>query len=227
LSIADAQTDLGRTYTVFIPNAPRASAEWIVETFYNINTANQVTLPKFQPITFTDCTAAVNNVAGSILQNNTEPISMTDSNGNAIAAPQGLNQAGTSFEVAELTSSVTSEASSTVEHTTPTYAAYTTPTPVTSLYTSSSVTLSLQTVLWGLSVEIVLAAILGLIMGGWLYYRPHIETNAPIAETKPSEPPSTEKSPIATTLGQFCIHCGTELSVGSRFCHRCGTRQDM
>jgi len=227
LSIADAQTDLGRTYVVSIPNAPRASAEWIVETFHNINTGNQVTLPKFQPITFTDCSAAVNNVAGSILQNNAEPISITDSNGNTIAAPQGLNQAGTSFEVAELTSSTTSEASSTFENTTPTYAAYTTPTSVTPLYTTSSETLSMQTVSMGLSVEIVLAIVVGLIMGSWIYYRPRlrIETNAPTAQTKPSEPRSTEKSPMVTA--QFCIQCGTELSVGSRFCHRCGTGQDL
>jgi len=227
LSIADAQTDLGRTYVVSIPNAPRASAEWIVETFHNINTGNQVTLPKFQPITFTDCSAAVNNVAGSILQNNAEPISITDSNGNTIAAPQGLNQAGTSFEVAELTSSTASEASSTVENTTPTYAAYTTPTSVTPLYTTSSETLSMQTVSMGLSVEIVLAIVVGLIMGSWIYYRPRlrIETNAPTAQTKPSEPRSTEKSPMVTA--QFCIQCGTELSVGSRFCHRCGTGQDL
>jgi len=227
LSIADAQTDLGRTYVVSIPNAPRASAEWIVETFHNINTGNQVTLPKFQPITFTDCSAAVNNVAGSILQNNAEPISITDSNGNTIAAPQGLNQAGTSFEVAEPTSSTASEASSNVENTT--LAAYTTSTPVTPPHTASSETLSTQTVSGSLSAEIVLAVAVGLIIGSWIYYRPrlHIETHTPTAQTKPSEPPSTEKSPTSTAPSQFCIQCGAELSVGSRFCHRCGTRQDL
>jgi hypothetical protein len=102
LSIKDATSGDSRTFHVIIRNAPRASAEWIVEAAYNINTGKQWTLPKFQAITFSDCTAAVNNVAGSITQNNAQEITMTDNNGNTVVLPQDLNQAGTSFEVAEV-----------------------------------------------------------------------------------------------------------------------------
>jgi len=102
LTIKDATSDESRTYTVIIHNAARASAEWIVEAFQMLNTGKQVTLPTFQPITFSDCTASINNLAGSILQDNAESITMTDGNGNPIASPQGLNQSGTSFQVAEV-----------------------------------------------------------------------------------------------------------------------------
>lgn len=106
LNIADSHSGNSRTYTVIIPNTPRASAEWIVEAFENGNTFSQVTLPKFQPITFTGCSAAVNNVAASILQNHAESISMVDGKGNVIATTQDVNQAGTSFQVAEVGSPV-------------------------------------------------------------------------------------------------------------------------
>jgi len=102
LSIADARTGANRTYTAMIPNAPRASAEWIVEVPYNLNTGQQLKLAKFQPVNFTDCGVAVNNVAGSITQNNAQTLNMVDNTGNIIAAPQDLNQAGTSFQVAEV-----------------------------------------------------------------------------------------------------------------------------
>jgi hypothetical protein len=102
LKIADAQTDESRTYTLIIPNAARASAEWIVEDPFYMRTGNYLPLPEFRPVSFSDCSAAVNNVAGSIVQNNAEPASMTDSNGNIVVSPQDLNQAGTSFEVAEV-----------------------------------------------------------------------------------------------------------------------------
>lgn len=102
LKIADSELGDSRTFNVIISNAPRTSAEWIVEAFTNMNTQSQVTLPKFQPITFSDCTAAVNNVAGSVLQTNAQSVSMVDNNGNIIVQPQNLNQAGTSFQVAEL-----------------------------------------------------------------------------------------------------------------------------
>jgi hypothetical protein len=102
LTIADSEMSNSRTYTVIVPNAPRASAEWIVEAFTNINTQSQVTLPTFRPITFSGCSAAVNNAAGSITQNNAQPIDMVDNNGNIIVTTQNLNQAGTSFQVAEV-----------------------------------------------------------------------------------------------------------------------------
>jgi len=99
LSIADAQEGDNRTFTVIISNTARASAEWIVEDPWDTKTGNYISLPTFQPVTFSDCSAAVNNVAGSILQNQASSWSMTDSNGNIIVTPQGLNQTGTSFEV--------------------------------------------------------------------------------------------------------------------------------
>lgn len=102
LNIKDTTQSVSRTYNVVAKNAPRASAEWIVEVAYNINTGKLWTLPTFQPITFSDCSAAVNNVPGSLTQKNTESISMIDSNGNTIAAPQDMNQAGTSFQVAQV-----------------------------------------------------------------------------------------------------------------------------
>ena len=101
ITIADPQAGDSKTWDgIFIPNAPRTSAEWIVEAFYNKNTGKQVALPESKPIAFTDCSASVNNAAGSIVQLNAEPINMVDNNGNIIAAPQSLNQAGTSFNVA-------------------------------------------------------------------------------------------------------------------------------
>lgn len=106
LKIADSDVSDSRTFNVIITNAPRLSAEWIVEAFTNVNTQTQVTLPSFQPITFSDCSAAVNNAAGSIIQLNGEPINMVESNGKIIAAAQDLNQAGNSFEVAEVASPV-------------------------------------------------------------------------------------------------------------------------
>lgn len=101
LIIKDLTADRSRAYTAIINNAPRASAEWIVEAFYNMNTGKQATLPGFQPITFTDCAAAVNGVSGSITQNNAQPLNMVDSNGNIIVTAENLNQAGTSIQVAE------------------------------------------------------------------------------------------------------------------------------
>jgi hypothetical protein len=106
LKIADSDVTDSRTFNVIITNAPRLSAEWIVEAFTNVNTQAQVTLPSFQPITLSDCSATVNNAAESITQLNGKPISMVDSNGKIIAATQDLNQAGTSFEVTELASPV-------------------------------------------------------------------------------------------------------------------------
>jgi len=100
LSLKDSTQDESRVYTVIIKNAPRESAEWILEAFQN-NMQQQVTLPTFNPVTFSDCSASVNNVVGSITQNNAYPLDMVDSNNNVIAAPQNLNQAGTSFQVAE------------------------------------------------------------------------------------------------------------------------------
>ena len=102
LRIADSETGDSRTFSVIVSNSPRASAEWIVEAFSNINTQSQVTLPKFQPITFSDCGASVNNAVESISQLNGQPINMVDSKNNMIATVQGLNQAGTSFNVAEV-----------------------------------------------------------------------------------------------------------------------------
>jgi len=99
LQIADTTQDVSRTYNVIFANTPRASAEWIVEAFYSF-TSGQVSLPGFQPITFSDCSATVNNVTGSITSLNAETITMVDNNGNTIAGPQNLNQAGTSFQVA-------------------------------------------------------------------------------------------------------------------------------
>ena len=93
LNIKDTTSGQSRTYTVIFTNAPRASAEWIVEDPTSERTGNYWTLPTFQPITFSDCSASVNNVAGSILQNNAETITLTDNNGNTIAASQNLNQA--------------------------------------------------------------------------------------------------------------------------------------
>jgi len=106
LKIADAQSSDSRTYTVIIPSAARASAEWIVEDPWNLETGNYFSLPAFQQVSFSDCSAAMNNVAGSILQNNAVPLSMTDSNHNIIVTPQGLNQAGTSFQVTQVGSPV-------------------------------------------------------------------------------------------------------------------------
>lgn len=103
LSIKDTTTGDSRTFNVIIHNAPRASAEWIVEDPWYTRTGNYLPLPTpFQSVTFSDCSAAVNNVAGSLLQNNATALSMVDKNGNVIVTPQGLNQAGTSFEVTEL-----------------------------------------------------------------------------------------------------------------------------
>jgi len=51
LMIDDAAMGGSRTYNVIIPNAPRTSAEWIVEAFVNVQTQQQVTLPISQPIT--------------------------------------------------------------------------------------------------------------------------------------------------------------------------------
>lgn len=106
LSIKDIATGDTRTFNVLIHNTPRTSAEWIVEDPWYTRTGNYLPLPTFQPVTFSDCSAAVNNVAGSILQNNASPISMTDSNGNVIVTPQGVNQAGTSFQVNQIGSPV-------------------------------------------------------------------------------------------------------------------------
>lgn len=100
MTIADPQAGDSKTWDgIFVPNAPRTSAEWIVEAPYNINTGKQLALPESKPITFTDCSASVNNAAGSIVQLKAEPINMVDNNGKIIAAPQSLNQAGTSFDV--------------------------------------------------------------------------------------------------------------------------------
>jgi hypothetical protein len=104
LKIADSDVSQSRTFTVIIPNAPRGSVEWITETFTNTNTQSQVSLPTFQPITFNDCSASVNNVAGSIIQYNGQPINMVDNEGNILVTTQNLNQAGTSFQVAEVAS---------------------------------------------------------------------------------------------------------------------------
>ena len=101
LIINDAAMGGGRTYNVIIPNAPRTSAEWIVEAYVNVQTQQQVTLPVSQPITFSDCSASVNNVAGSITQNHAQTITLVGNNGKVIASPQNLNQAGTSFQVVE------------------------------------------------------------------------------------------------------------------------------
>ena len=100
MTFADTQAGDSKTWDgIFIPNAPRASTEWIAEAFYNKNTGKQVALPASKPIVFTDCTASVNNAPGSILQLNADTISLVDNNGNIVAAPQGLNEAGTSFNV--------------------------------------------------------------------------------------------------------------------------------
>jgi len=102
LSIADAQSGGSRTYTLTIPNAARVSAEWIVEDPWSTLLGGYLSLPTFQTVTFSGCSASVNSVSGSILQNNVSSISMVDSNGKTIVAPQNLNQAGTSFQVAEV-----------------------------------------------------------------------------------------------------------------------------
>jgi len=102
LKIADSDVGGHRSFTVIVPSAPRGSAEWIVEAFTNIQTQSQVSLPTFRPITFSDCTASVNNAAGSITQNNGQLLDMVDNNGNVLVEPQNLNQAGTSFQVAEV-----------------------------------------------------------------------------------------------------------------------------
>jgi len=102
LSLKDSTSDESRTFTVFIHNAPRGSAEWILEAFSDINTGKEMTLPIFRPVTFADCSASVNNVAGSITQNNGQPLNMVDGNGNIIATTQNLNQAGTSFQVTQV-----------------------------------------------------------------------------------------------------------------------------
>jgi hypothetical protein len=92
LSLKDSTSDESRTFTVIIHNAPRSSAEWILEAFSDINTGKQMTLPTFQPFTFSDCSASVNNAAGSITKLNGQPINMVDSKNNTIATTQGLNQ---------------------------------------------------------------------------------------------------------------------------------------
>ena len=102
LSIKDTTTGDSHTFTIMIPNTARASAEWIVEAPSTTVAMTLLTMPKFSPVTFSDCSAAVNNVSGSILQNNAQSWSMVDSNGNILVAPQGLNQAGTSFQVDEV-----------------------------------------------------------------------------------------------------------------------------
>ena len=102
LSIKDITQGESRTYTVIIRGALRSSAEWILEAWYNINTGKQATLPSFQPIIFNDCSASVNNTAGSISQLKGEPLNMVDKNNNTVVTAQGLNQAGTSFSVAEV-----------------------------------------------------------------------------------------------------------------------------
>jgi hypothetical protein len=102
LSIKDATQGDSRTYTVIIRGAQRGSAEWIVEAWKNLNTGKQATLPNFHPITFSACSASVNNTAGSIIQLNGEPLNMVDKNNNTIVTAQGLNQAGTSFSVTEV-----------------------------------------------------------------------------------------------------------------------------
>jgi len=102
LKIADSDVSDSRTFTVIVSNAPRGSAEWIVEAFTNINTQGQVTLPTFRPITFNDCAASVNNAAGSITHYSGQPINMVDNNGNILVSPENLNQAGNSFQVAEV-----------------------------------------------------------------------------------------------------------------------------
>jgi Peptidase A4 family len=100
MTIADIQADESKTWDgILVPNAPRTSAEWIVEAPYNMNTGKQLVLPDSKPIAFTDCSASVNNAAGSIVQLKAEPINMVDKNDKIIAAPQSLNQAGTSFNV--------------------------------------------------------------------------------------------------------------------------------
>lgn len=100
MTIADIQAGDSKTWDgISVPNAPRTSAEWIVEAPYNINTGKQLALPQSKPIAFTDCSASVNNAAGSIVQLKAEPINMVDNKSNIIAAPQSLNQAGTSFNV--------------------------------------------------------------------------------------------------------------------------------
>lgn len=100
MTIADQQTGDSKTWDgIPVPNAPRTSAEWIVEAPYDMNTGKQLALPASKPIAFTDCSASVNNAAGSIVQLKAEPIDMVDNNGNIIASPQSLNQAGTSFNV--------------------------------------------------------------------------------------------------------------------------------
>lgn len=102
LKIADSAISASRTYTITIPNSPRGSLEWIVEAFTNLQTQSQVSLPTFQPITFNDCSASVNNAAGSISKYSGQPLSMVDKSGNVLVSPQNLNQAGTSFQVAEV-----------------------------------------------------------------------------------------------------------------------------
>jgi hypothetical protein len=102
MSIADTTTGDNRVYNIIVHNAPRLSAEWIAEIAYNTKTGKDWSLPNnLQPITFTDCSASVNNVAGSIKQNNAQPIELTDSNGNMLASPQNMNQAGTSFQIVQ------------------------------------------------------------------------------------------------------------------------------
>jgi hypothetical protein len=68
LKIADAHTGDSRTFNVIFSKAPRVSAEWIVEDPWYTRTNDYLPLPTpFQPVTFTDCSAAVNNTRGQSL----------------------------------------------------------------------------------------------------------------------------------------------------------------
>ena len=105
LSISDTTIGDAHSFSVSVPGTARASVEWIVEDPWSAQIRNYLALPPFQSVSFNGCTAGVRNVVGSIVQNNAVSISMADNSGNVLAAPQGLNQAGTSFQVVQVSES--------------------------------------------------------------------------------------------------------------------------
>jgi len=115
------------------------------------------------------------------------------------------------------------------QYTTPTYAAYAASSYATTPYTTTSEAPSTLTVSPNVSLGVIavtLAAILAI--GAVIYYWPRrTETAKGPADVEPVRPePFTHEIPKITRDKQFCIECRTELPVGSKFCNKCGAKQE-
>ena len=140
-------------------------------------------------------------------------------------------------ELTTPTSSQISAVQSTPFTTSPTTQAFTPATPYTASYTVSTNATSLQMpqtpqTLNSPSVDFLIPLVLAIIaiavvalFAILLYSRrgknPKAKTKKPQSKTKNVEPEIKKTTPSKN----FCIECGKELELGSKFCNNCGTKQ--